>query len=57
MIRLRAATAALAILTLINFLNYIDRYVMAAVVSGVGDEFGLNRQGEGLLDAFDVGAI
>lgn len=45
----RAATAALAILTLINFLNYIDRYVMAAVVSGVGDEFGLNRQSEGLL--------
>lgn len=45
----RAATAALAILTLINFLNYIDRYVMAAVVSGVGEEFGLNRQGEGLL--------
>lgn len=45
----RAATAALAILTLINFLNYIDRYVMAAVVSGVGEEFGLNRQSEGLL--------
>jgi MFS family permease len=43
------ATAVLVVLTAINFLNYIDRYVLAAVLESVSLDFGLNDADAGLL--------
>ena len=35
------ATATLGVLIAINLLNYLDRYVLSAVLPYVSDEFGL----------------
>jgi MFS family permease len=43
------ALAILIVLTAINFLNYIDRYVLAAVLESVRVEFGLGDADSGLL--------
>lgn len=43
------ATAVLVVLTAINFLNYIDRYVLAAVLESVRLDFGLTDADAGLL--------
>jgi MFS family permease len=43
------ATAVLVVLTAINFLNYIDRYVLAAVLESVRLDFGLDDADAGLL--------
>jgi MFS family permease len=43
------ATAVLVVLTAINFLNYIDRYVLAAVLESVSLDFGLADADSGLL--------
>lgn len=43
------ARATLLVLTAINFLNYIDRYVLAAVVESVRVEFALDDADAGLL--------
>lgn len=43
------ATAVLVVLTAINFLNYIDRYVLAAVLESVRLDFGLDDADSGLL--------
>ncbi len=41
--------AVLVVLTAINFLNYIDRYVLAAVLESVRLDFGLDDADSGLL--------
>lgn len=43
------ARATLVVLTAINFLNYIDRYVLAAVVESVRLDFALDDAAAGLL--------
>jgi predicted MFS family arabinose efflux permease len=43
------AIAVLVVLTAINFLNYIDRYVLAAVLESVRLDFGLADADSGLL--------
>jgi predicted MFS family arabinose efflux permease len=43
------AIALLVVLTAINFLNYIDRYVLAAVLESVRLDFGLDDADSGLL--------
>jgi len=43
------ALAILIVLTAINFLNYIDRYVLAAVLESVRVEFGLTDASSGTL--------
>jgi MFS family permease len=43
------ALAILIVLTAINFLNYIDRQVLAAVLESVSVEFGLTDASSGLL--------
>lgn len=43
------AIAVLVVLTVINFLNYIDRYVLAAVLESVRLDFGLDDSDAGLL--------
>lgn len=45
----RGATKALALLLTINLFNYIDRYVLAAVVPPIGAEFHLNDAQTGML--------
>jgi MFS family permease len=45
----RAAYAGLAILTLLNFVNYIDRYILAAVLPRIKTEFSLSDFQLGLL--------
>jgi MFS family permease len=39
----------MVVLTTVNFLNYIDRYVLAAILDGVGASFGLDDKEGGLL--------
>jgi MFS family permease len=39
----------MVVLTAINFVNYIDRYVLAAVVEGIADSFALTDARSGLL--------
>jgi MFS family permease len=43
------AIAVLVVLTAINFLNYIDRYLLAAVLESVRLDFGLEDADSGLL--------
>lgn len=43
------AMSVLAVLTAINFVNYIDRYVLAAVVESVRVDFGIGDADAGLL--------
>lgn len=50
----RIAALTLAVLTAINFLNYIDRYVLAAVLEGVRAEFGIFDTASGLLGSMFV---
>jgi MFS family permease len=45
----RNALLILALLTALNFLNYIDRYILPAVQSLVQQEFGVNDKQIGLL--------
>jgi MFS family permease len=45
----RRAAWTLAVLTAINFLNYIDRYVMSVVLEGVKEDFVLRDTQGGLL--------
>ena len=46
--------ATMLVLTAINFLNYIDRYVLAAVLDGVGTSFALTDAQGGLLTSMFV---
>jgi MFS transporter, Spinster family, sphingosine-1-phosphate transporter len=51
----RAAYYGLAVVTLLNFLNYIDRYIIAAVLPRIQSELSLtNRQAGFLATAFLV---
>jgi predicted MFS family arabinose efflux permease len=53
---IRSPAAILAILTGLNLLNYIDRYVMAAVLPKVQEDLGLsNALGGSLMTVFLVG--
>jgi len=45
----RAAYYGLAVVTLLNFLNYIDRYIIAAVLPRMQSELGLTNAQAGLL--------
>lgn len=45
----RAATYGLTLMTLLNFVNYIDRYILAAVLPRIKLELGLNDAQLGLL--------
>jgi len=45
----RAAYYGLAVVTLLNFLNYIDRYIIAAVLPRMQSEMGLTNAQAGLL--------
>src|SRR5437016_5206532 len=45
---LPGARAALALLLAINLFNYIDRYVLAAVLPKVGEQFGVGKRDQGL---------
>jgi len=45
----RAAYYGLAVLTLLNFLNYIDRYIIAAVLPRMQSELDLTNTQAGLL--------
>jgi MFS family permease len=46
--RLTGARTALALLLAINLFNYIDRYVLAAVLPKVGEQFGVGKRDQGL---------
>lgn len=50
----RLAVITLSILTAINFLNYIDRYVLASVLEGIAAEFELTDVGSGLLGSMFI---
>src|SRR5438093_9488409 len=51
----RAAYYGLAVVALLNFLNYIDRYILAAVLPRIQSDLGLtNRQAGFLATAFLV---
>ena len=53
---IRDRRAILALLTALNFLNYIDRYVVAAVLEPMSKELALSNFEAGLLSsAFLVG--
>jgi len=45
----RGAYYALSVVTLLNFLNYIDRYILAAVLPRMQSELGLTNTQAGLL--------
>ncbi len=45
----RFVTAALVVLTAINVLNYVDRYVLSAVLPWIEADFGLTDRQSGLL--------
>ncbi len=45
----RLAAATLAVLTAVNFVNYVDRYVLGAVLEPVREAFGLSGTEAGLL--------
>src|SRR5262252_7668764 len=45
----RAAYYGLAVVTLLNFLNYIDRFILAAVLPRMQSELGLTNTQAGLL--------
>src|ERR671934_989693 len=45
----RSAYYALAVVTLLNFLNYIDRYILAAVLPRMQTELALTNTQAGLL--------
>src|SRR5437763_6261010 len=47
--RLPGARTALALLLAINLFNYIDRYVLAAVLLKVGEQFSVGKGQTGLL--------
>jgi MFS family permease len=46
--RLPGARAALALLLAINLFNYIDRYILAAVLPKVGEQFSVGKRDQGL---------
>jgi MFS transporter, Spinster family, sphingosine-1-phosphate transporter len=46
--RLPGARAALALLLAINLFNYIDRFVLAAVLPKIGEQFGVGKRDQGL---------
>ena len=46
---MRGAAAGLTVLTLINLLNYLDRYIVYAVLPQVEREFGLTHEKAGLV--------
>lgn len=50
----RVATFTLAVLTAINFLNYIDRYVLASVLEGVRVDFGIADAQSGFLGSMFI---
>ena len=45
----RVAMALLLVLTVINFLNYLDRYVLSAVLEGIRSDLGFDDSQGGLL--------
>src|SRR5262245_3729241 len=47
--RMRAAYYGLTVVTLLNFLNYIDRYIIAAVLPRIQSELVLTNTQSGLL--------
>ena len=47
--RTKGAAFSLGVLTLVNLLNYLDRYIVAGVVPRVQAEFGLNNTQAGAL--------
>jgi MFS family permease len=47
--RLPGARAALALLLAINLFNYVDRYILAAVLLEIGEQFGRGKGETGLL--------
>jgi MFS transporter, Spinster family, sphingosine-1-phosphate transporter len=49
MVARRSALAVLFVLTAINFVNYIDRYVVSAVAEAIGTEFHLEDDVTGLV--------
>jgi len=54
----RAAYLALAVLTAMNLLNYIDRYILAAVIPTIGKEFPLSETQKGWVgSAFLIGYV
>ncbi len=48
------ATAALVVLTLVNLLNYLDRYVLSAILPLVEKSFGLNDSQSGFLGSLFI---
>jgi MFS transporter, Spinster family, sphingosine-1-phosphate transporter len=46
--RLPGARTALALLLAINLFNYIDRYVLAAVLPKIGEQFSVGKRDQGL---------
>jgi MFS transporter, Spinster family, sphingosine-1-phosphate transporter len=46
--RLPGARAALALLLAINLFNYIDRYVLAAVLPKIGEQFNVGKRDQGV---------
>ncbi len=46
--RLPGARAALALLLAINLFNYIDRYVLAAILPKIGETFNVGKRDQGL---------
>ena len=55
-LRIRSPVAILVVLTLLNFVNYVDRYLVAAVSPAFQDELGLSSFQTGLvISAFMVG--
>lgn len=53
-----AAYFALAVLTAMNLLNYIDRYILAAVIPTIGKEFPLTETQKGWVgSAFLIGYV
>ncbi|GMR48456.1 hypothetical protein PMAYCL1PPCAC_18651, partial [Pristionchus mayeri] len=46
-----------AILFFTNILNYVDRYTMAGVLTGIQNDFGINDAGGGLLQTIFITAL
>ncbi|HSP80707.1 MAG TPA: MFS transporter, partial [Myxococcaceae bacterium] len=46
---IRASYRALLVLTLINLVNYLDRYIIAAALPDIQRDFGINATQSGLL--------
>lgn len=48
-VMLRSPAAILALLTLLNFVNYLDRFLVTAVAPKIQDDLGLSNAGIGLI--------